>query len=207
MSYVIGLTGGIGSGKTLISDRFAELGVGIIDTDVIAREIVQPGQPALQQLSNVFGEEILEKNGELDRAILRKKAFENDDSKAKLDAITHPAIRLRTVEKIALAPLPYCLVVVPLLSSNSPFIEYMQRVLVVTADRETKIGRVKKRSNLPSEEVERIMETQLDDKERLRFADDVIQNNGSIGEAYTQVEKLHALYLKLSSTFNDNNKV
>ena len=83
----------------------------------------------------------------------------------------------------------------------------MQRVLVVTADRETKISRVKKRNNLPSEEVERIMETQLDDKERLRFADDVIQNNGSIGEAYTQVEKLHALYLKLSSTFNDNNKV
>ena len=202
--YVIGLTGGIGSGKTLASDRFAELGVSIIDTDVIARDIVEPGQPVLKQLSDAFGEDIIENNGELNRAILRKKAFKNDQSKAKLDAITHPAIRLKTVQEIALANTTYCLVVVPLLSSNSPFIEHMQRILVVTADRDIKIRRVKKRSNLPSSEVERIMQTQLDDQERLKFADDVIKNNGSIDETYAQVEKLHSLYLKLASDFNEN---
>jgi len=199
MSYVIGLTGGIGSGKTLVSDRFAELGVAIIDTDIIARKIVEPGQPALQQLAKQFGNDVLQENGELDRAALRNKAFKDDASKAQLDAITHPAIRLETNQQIALAETPYCLVVVPLLKQDSPFIEFMQRILVVMTDKEVKIARVKTRSNLKREEIERIMQTQLDDKERLKFADDVIQNNGSIDEAYQHVEELHSRYLALAN--------
>jgi len=119
MSYVIGLTGGIGSGKTLVSDRFAELGVAIIDTDIIARKIVEPGQPALQQLAKQFGNDVLQENGELDRAALRNKAFKDDTSKAQLDSITHPAIRLETNQQISLADTPYCLVVVPLLKQDS----------------------------------------------------------------------------------------
>jgi len=201
MSYVIGLTGGIGSGKTLISDRFSKLGIAIIDTDVIARQIVEPGQPALEQLSQQFGNDILLESGELNRAALRKKAFSNSTNKAKLDGITHPAIRSETTKQIALADTPYCLVVVPLLKKDSPFIEFMQRILVVTTNKETKIARVKKRSNLSRDEIERIMQTQLDDQERLKFANDVIQNDGSIDEAYQHVEELHTRYLDLASSF------
>ena len=202
MSYIIGLTGGIGSGKTLVSDRFAELGVAIIDTDVIARLIVQPEHPALQQLVVAFGASILQANGELNRGALRQVAFSSDVNKAKLDAITHPAIRSETLKQINQVNTPYCLVVVPLLTKNSPFIEFMQRVLVVTTNKETKINRVKIRSNLTRDEVERIMQTQLDDEERLLFADDVIQNDGTVDDAYSEVAKLHALYTKLASSSN-----
>jgi len=105
MSYVIGLTGGIGSGKTVASDHFATLGVPIIDTDIIAREIVEPGKPALSELANAFGQTILTDNGELDRAALRKLAFANSENKNKLDAITHPAIRVNSKCKL---PILYC---------------------------------------------------------------------------------------------------
>jgi len=198
MSYVIGLTGGIGSGKTLVSDHFAKLGIAIIDTDIIARQIVEPGHPVLAYLSEEFGDHILNDDGSLNRQALRTIAFSNDESKAKLDAITHPAIRIETIKQIEQASTPYCIVVVPLLRPNSPFIELMQRILVVTANRETKIERVKKRSNLSREEVSRIMDTQLNDSKRLNFANDVINNNGSTKQAYAEVEKLHNRYLDLA---------
>jgi len=199
MQYVVGLTGGIGSGKTVVSDHFAKLGVPIIDTDVIARLIVAPDKPVLKKLVEVFGDEILQKNGELDRSALRTIAFSSADNKTQLDSITHPAIRTETLLQITQANYPYCLVVVPLLTADSPFIEVMQRVLVITAKRETKIKRVEKRSHLSRDEVEGIMATQLSDKDRLTFVDDVIANDGSIEEAQREVDKLHQLYLKLSS--------
>ena len=198
-SYVIGVTGGIGSGKTLISDRFAELGTPIIDTDIIARKIVEPNQDTLKKLVKQFGKTILMTDGHLDRSQLRDIAFSSRQNKQALDAITHPAIREETHQQIKSATAPYCLVVVPLLNQNSPFIKLMQRVLVVTAKREVKIERVKKRSQLSKEEITTIMQTQLDDSERLRFANDVINNNGSIEEAYEQVDNLHTQYLKLAT--------
>ena len=198
MSYVIGLTGGIGSGKTLVSDRFAELGVPIIDTDLIARTVVEQGQATLKALIDQFGETILLANGHLDRAQLRDIAFASPQAKQALDNITHPAIRQETYQQIESVTRPYCLVVVPLLKANSAFIEFMQRVLVVTANRETKIERVKKRSQLSSEEVVKIMSTQLDDSERLSFADDIINNDSSIESAYQQVDSLHAQYADLA---------
>lgn len=197
MSYVVGLTGGIGSGKTLVSDRFAELGITIIDTDIIARQIVEPGKPVLAELSKQFGNKILHPNGSLNRQALRTAAFSSTQSKAKLDAITHPAIRIETIAQIKRATTQYCVVVVPLLTPSSAFFELLQRILVVTADRETKIERVKNRSQLNQEEVSRIMETQLDDSERLSFADDVIINSGTIEQAYHAVDKLHDQYLNL----------
>ena len=198
MPYVIGLTGGIGSGKTVVSDHFAELGVPVIDTDVIARVIVEPGQPALNQLAEAFGHQILSKDGYLDRTVLRKIAFSNDTAKATLDSITHPAIGTETLTQIANVTFPYCIVVVPLLTADSQFAALMQRVLVVTADHMSKVKRVQLRSDLTADEVETIMRTQLTDAQRLQFADDVIENNGSISDAHARTEELHKLYQELS---------
>ena len=200
MSFVVGLTGGIGSGKTVASDHFATLGVPVIDTDIIARQIVEPGAPALAQLVAKFGQEIILGSGDLDRTALRKIAFSSDSNKAALDSITHPAIRVETVNQIQQANYPYCIVVVPLLSSSSAFSQLMERILVVTAQRETKITRVMKRSQLTRDEVITIMATQLTDEERIEFCDDVIRNDGSIADAHAEVEALHNLYLELSST-------
>lgn len=197
--FVVGLTGGIGSGKTLASDHFATLGAPVVDTDIIARAIVEPGKPALLELSAAFGDKILKPSGELDRPALRAIAFANDENKRKLDAITHPAIRVETFSQIQNAQYPYCIVVIPLLSADSAFSELLDRVLSVTADRDTKIERVKKRSGLSTSEIERIMQTQLSDEARLAFSDDVIENNSSIKDAQDEVVKLHDLYLELSS--------
>lgn len=197
-NLVIGLTGGIGSGKTLASDHFAELGINVIDTDIIARKIVKPGQKALEHLVQEFGESILQVDGTLDRAALRNIAFANKDNKAKLDSITHPAIRTETIEQINQACSDYCIVVVPLLSKNSPFLSVMQRVIVVAADLQTKIDRVKIRSNLSSEEVKRIMQTQLSDEQRLEFSNDVIENNSTKEHVRNEVERLHLRYLALA---------
>ncbi len=195
--YVVGLSGGIGSGKTVASDRFAKLGIDIVDTDIIAREIVLPGKPALQALVNAFGQNIILTTGELNRSELRSIAFSSSTAKAKLDAITHPAIRTEALQQIQQSQSRYCLVVVPLLSSDSPFKTIMQRVLIVTAKQEVRIQRVKKRSNLSHKEVINIMATQLSDAQRLTFADDVIENNTSLDHVYQQVDALHQSYLTL----------
>ena len=202
MPYIIGLTGGIGSGKTVVSDRFAELGVPIIDTDVIARQIVAPGSKTLLKLAEAFGTQVLQGDGSLDREQMRKIAFADSASKALLDSITHPAIRDETVQQIAQASYQYCIVVVPLLTKQSAFQKFMQRVLVVTADHQTKLARVQKRSGLSFSETEVIMQTQLSDEARLEFADDVICNDGTIVEAQTATDRLHQRYLALSQPIN-----
>ena len=200
MPYIIGLTGGIGSGKTVVSDRFAELGVPVIDTDIIARQIVEPGSTTLLKLAEAFGNHILHDDGSLKRDQMRKIAFADSESKALLDSITHPAIRDETIRQIAQASYQYCIVVVPLLTKESAFQQFMQRVLVVTAEHQTKLARVQKRSGLSFSETEAIMQTQLSDKSRLEFADDVICNDGTIVEAQAHTDKLHRSYLALSES-------
>ena len=197
MTYVIGLTGGIGSDKTVVSDHFGSLGVPIIDTDIIAREIVEIGEPALQRLADAFGKEVLLADGNLNRDALRSLAFASKENKALLDSITHPAIGEKTMERIVQVNFLYCILVVPLLTPDSKFMQLMQRILVVTADHETKLVRVAKRSGLSHAETERIMETQLSDKERLTLADDTIANDGTIKEAQRRVEELHQQYLSI----------
>lgn len=200
MTYVVGLTGGIGSGKTVVSDYFMELGVPVIDTDVIARTVVEPGTPAQKALVKEFGEGILQADGTLDRDRLRNIAFASAENKARLDAITHPTIREETFAQVRAVQYPYCIVVVPLLTAESPFSEFMQRVLVVTSEHHTRIQRVKKRSKLTEAEIERIIATQLSDDKRADFADDIIANDGTIADAQAEVEKLHQIYLSLSSS-------
>ena len=198
MTYVIGVTGGIGSGKTVVSDHFASLGVPVIDTDVIARQIVEPGQAALHELIKVFGQKIVLKTGYLDRDELRRLAFASKENKTMLDQITHPAIRKETVGQIQNANSLYCLVVVPLLSADSSFLESMNRVLIVNACKEARVQRVQKRSGLARDEVERIMQTQLSDEQREQFADDIIVNDKTIEETQNAVEQLHLKYIELA---------
>ena len=197
MTLVVGLTGGIGSGKTLVSDYLAEHGVPIIDTDLIARQIVEPGQPALASLVTEFGDSILLGTGELNRAALRELAFSSSANKQKLDNITHPAIREETVRQVSQAAFPYCLVVVPLLDANSAFAAFLHRVVTVSTETEIRIKRVMARSSFTRDQVLQIMQTQLSDAEREQFADDVISNNGTKQEAIEQAAALHEVYLNL----------
>ncbi len=201
--YVVGLSGGIGSGKTVASDHFAKLGVNVVDTDILARKIVEPGAPALIELSVAFGDVILNSLGELDRNELRKRAFSSDENKAKLDQITHPAIYKEALVQIEASESTYCLVVVPLLSKESAFTAMMDRIVVVAADIETKITRVEKRSQLSRNEVLQIMDTQLSDEQREEFADDIIENNSTLEHVYTEVERLHEIYIGLSKKLNN----
>lgn len=198
MTYTVGLTGGIGSGKTLISDRLAALGVPVVDTDIIARQVVAKGQPALAALTAAFGVEILLPNGELNRDRLRQLAFADAAGKRKLDAITHPAIRLETMNQVSAVDYPYCVVVIPLLTADSAFSAFLHRVLAVTCATEIRIARVMRRNSLPRSDVERIVNTQLSDEERLAFADDVIENSGTKESAIAATDALHHQYLDLS---------
>ena len=195
MTLIIGLTGGIGSGKTVASDHFASLGVPIIDTDIIAREIVQPGEPALVELTEAFGEDILANDGQLNRDALRTIAFANPENKQRLDSITHPLIRLATINKVKQVQFSYCIVVIPLLTKDSAFIELTNRIIVVVANKETKVKRVMQRSQLSREETLAIMQSQISDQARLNIADDVINNDATIDDVHQNVEKLHKSYL------------
>lgn len=206
MSYVVGLTGGIGSGKTLVSDRFAELSVPVIDTDVIARQVVRPGEAALGELVKEFGQHILLNDGQLNRDKLREIAFSNRENKQKLDNITHPAIRRETETQLKAVTYPYCLVVIPLLTAGSAFSPFLNRVLTVTCDQETRISRVMQRNQLSREAVERIIQTQLTDEERLAFADDVIDNSRAKSFALQATDEFHHKYLDLSQALTRDHR-
>ena len=196
MTFVVGITGGIGSGKTLVSNHFEELGVPVIDTDLIARQIVEPGSETLDKLSETFGTEILLASGELDRGALRTIAFANAQNKEKLDSITHPAIRAETIRQTEAVTSNYCVVVVPLLTKESPFMAFMDQIITVNADEDIRIERVMQRNQLSRENVSKIVATQISDHERSHFADHVIDNNGSIEQTLQIVEDLHQQFLK-----------
>ncbi len=161
MTFLVGLTGGIGSGKTAVSDHFSELGVPIVDTDVIAREVVEPGQLALKEILEHFGKELLSANGLLDRDTLRNIVFKDPEARRKLEGITHPQIRKRTFELAREANFPYCIIVVPLLV-ESGYKELVDRVLVVVADRAKRTGWVRNRSGLSTTEIDAIIDSQVD---------------------------------------------
>jgi len=198
----IGLTGGIGSGKTIVSDEFAKLGVSIIDTDVIARQVLISDTDLLNELANTFGKEIL-KGQVLDRNKLRELAFANDKSKAKLDKIMHPAIRQATLNEMssveAKNEFNYYIIVVPLLVETN-FNKLVDRVLVVSAPHYLKLKWLDKRSGLSASQAEKIMSKQCSDEEKIALADDHIVNDKDIESLKEETQKLHALYQKLSKT-------
>jgi dephospho-CoA kinase len=195
MTFCVGLTGGIGCGKTAATDMFAALGAGIVDTDVISRELTAPGGGAMKPIAAAFGSEYVLPDGALDRARMRTLVFSDAQAKRRLEALLHPLIRSTSRERIAAARAPYVLLVVPLLLETGSYADLLDRILVVDCDEATQVARVMARSGLTEQEVRRIMAAQLARAERLARADDVLRNDGDISELRLQVERLHAHYV------------
>ena len=189
----IGLTGGIASGKSTVADMFADLGVPIIDTDVIAREVVEPGKPALAQIRERFGEHFIDAAGNLDRAALRREIFANDQARSDLEAILHPRIGAETRQQAGAADGDYQIIVVPLLV-NSPLLHFVDRVLVVDCDPSTQIQRLLARDAESAKQARKILAAQATREERLAIADDVIGNDGTLAETRATVARLDRQY-------------
>ena len=192
----VGLTGGIASGKSTVADMFAELGVCIIDTDVIAREVVEPGQKALEEIKAAFGPTVIDEDGRLDRKALRNIIFAGSTERRKLESILHPRIRAAAALKASVAPGPYHIVVVPLLT-ESPMRHEMDRVLVVDCAPETQLARLLARDAESEQQARRIIASQASREDRLAIANDIIRNDQDIEHTLAQVKTLHEKYLSL----------
>lgn len=201
MTYIVGLTGGIGSGKSTIANLFALLDVPIIDADVVAREVVQKGSPLLIKIVEHFGQHILDKQGNLDRTALRQIVFHSEQEKKWLNQLLHPAIRAEMLRQLEAVSAPYVLWVVPLLIENK-LSELCDRVLVVDVLPDIQLERAIKRDESKAETIQNIIASQVNRQTRLNYADDVIENNlpleeNAINLAH-QVAKLHHRYLDLA---------
>ena len=192
---VIGLTGGIGSGKSSAAKFFAELSADVIDTDEIAHQLTQSQGVAMATIRQDFGEGFITTAGALDRERMRNLVFSDRSSRQKLEAILHPLIRTEVARRAALTSAPYIVMVVPLLLEGNNYREMVQRILVVDCDEQSQVDRAMARSGLNRQEVEAIMRTQISRQERLRQADDVITNDSDMTHLRQQVETLHQKYL------------
>ncbi|KPK12605.1 MAG: hypothetical protein AMJ68_01665 [Acidithiobacillales bacterium SG8_45] len=194
----VGLTGGIGSGKSVVARAFADLGVPVIDADVISRNLVEPGQPALAAISEQLGSQFISAGGELDRAQLRERIFTSPAARKVLEGILHPLVHDAIQEETKRLTSPYCIVVIPLLIEASQQ-SLVDRILVVDASENDCIERVVLRDHTTAEAAKRILSAQLDRETRLGYADDVITNEGSLDMVAEQVARLHKRYLVLAA--------
>jgi dephospho-CoA kinase len=197
--FTVGLTGGIGSGKTTVAEGFATLGVPVIDTDVIARQLTAPDGAALGAIRAAFGETVMRADGTLDRTALRRRVFADAASRHQLEAILHPLIRLGVEKSLRLLALPYAIVVIPLLVETGGYRDMLNRVLVVDCPEAVQIARVIARSGLTRDEVEAILAVQAGRAERLAAADDVITNTASPEDLNAEVALLHQRYQALAA--------
>lgn len=192
--YTVALTGGIASGKTLVSNHFAELGAAVIDTDVLAREVVRPGSAGLTEIAASFGTAAIAADGGLDRRALRGIVFQDSIARARLEAITHPRIRALAAAQLGAISAPYAVLVVPLLAENYVDYRWVDRILVVDVDRATQRARLLKRDEVTQELAEAMIEAQAGRSERLAIANDVIVNSGTVDELKRGVEDLDRQY-------------
>ncbi|EQB8710667.1 dephospho-CoA kinase [Klebsiella aerogenes] len=198
MGYTVALTGGIGSGKSTVADEFAYLGVTVIDADIIARQVVEPGTPALLAIAERFGPQMINDDGSLNRRRLRERIFAHSEDKAWLNALLHPLIQQETRRQMQASTSPYLLWVVPLLVENR-LTDKADRVLVVDVPKETQIERTIRRDGVSREHAEHILAAQATREQRLAAADDVIENMGSADAVASHVARLHEKYLMLAS--------
>ena len=197
--YVVAITGGIGSGKTTIANQFAALGIEVVDADLIAREVVAPGTPALAAIVNHFGPEILTEQGLLDRRVLRERIFSDPAAKSWLNALLHPIIRSEMLRQCAAVSSPYCLLVVPLLVENR-LTELADRVLLIDVDEAIQIERTCRRDGVSREQAQAILASQASRSERLAMADDVLDNQSGTTETIRErILALHETYLAFAS--------
>jgi dephospho-CoA kinase len=193
----IGLTGGIGSGKSTIAALFAAHGVPVIDADIIAHQLTLPGTPATAQILQAFGSDIADTNGGIDRQRLARRIFNDRNDRARLEGILHPLIRAEMQRQQETLDAPYCLLVIPLLFEAGQG-DMVDRALVADVDEDTQIARVAARDGRGVAEIRAILSSQLDRAQRLRMADDCIHNTGDLVELKIQVEALHRKYLALA---------
>lgn len=203
MSFVVGLTGGIGCGKSTVADLFAERGVAVVDSDVIAHELTGVRGGAMPEIGAAFGDAVLSPDGSLDRVAMRRRVFSDPTARARLEAILHPRIRRESevrcqAERLAATGSPYAMLVVPLLVESNAYRDRVNRILVVDCDEEVQVSRVMTRSALSAAEVRAIMATQASRAERLAVADDIVLNNDGKDRLVHQVTVLHRRYLELA---------
>ncbi len=199
MTWIVGLTGGIGSGKTQVSNAFEALGVPVIDTDLISHAITAPNGLAIPVIREIFGADLIDPSGRLDRDKMRKLVFTDAEARRKLEAILHPLIANVTMASIAQhSNAPYVVLVVPLLAESPQWLNRCDRVLVIDCELETQISRVMARSNLTREQVLAIIATQASREERKAIANEVIVNESSLEALTQQVRKLHDFYLTMA---------
>lgn len=191
---IIGLTGGIGSGKTAVSDAFQDLGITIVDADLASRIVVQKGKPSLKKIAEHFGNDILNENSELDRAKLREIIFNSDEEKNWLESLLHPAIANQIQDELKASSSPYTILVSPLLLETNQK-EYCSKVLVVDVPVELQVERTLKRDQVSEGQVKSIIKAQISRKNRLEFADEVIINDGSLEELHSTVMKFHQKFI------------
>jgi dephospho-CoA kinase len=196
----IGLTGGIASGKSTVTQRFAELGVPVIDADVAARNVVERGKPGLEQVVRRFGPGVLDASGNLDRAALRALIFSDSGLRHALDAILHPLIRADMERQAATVHGPYLVMAIPLLIEGERARDRVDRVLVVDADEALQIQRVQARDGSSLSQARAILASQASREARLAAADDVLRNSGSVADLRQAVDRLHEKYLHLAQT-------
>ena len=198
MKFVVGLTGGIGSGKSVVAELFARRGIAVVDADAIAHELTAPGGAAIEAIRESFGSDFLTPEGALDRERMRALVFRDPKSKRRLERILHPRIRGESAARIASANSPYVILMVPLLVEGGADRSRCQRVVVVDCDEDTQIERVMRRNGLSGDEVRRIMASQAARRDRLAAADDIVDNTKGFDDLEPQVHKLHEHYLVLA---------
>ena len=198
MTFVVGLTGGIGSGKSAVAEEFARLGATVVDTDAIAHELTAAGGAAIEGIRRLFGDACIDASGAMDRSKVRELVFEDAGARKRLERLLHPMIREESTRRIAAATGPYIVHVVPLLVESDDYRSRVDRVLVVDCPEQIQLARVSARSGLTEEEVRRIIAAQIPRTQRLAAADDVIDNSGSLDDLHRQVQALHRSYLAMS---------
>ena len=197
MTLIVGLTGGIGSGKSAASQWFETQGINVVDADIVAREIVEKGQPALAQIQSAFGDWVLLESGELNRKALREHIFQHPSARQQLEDITHPAIRQFIIVQLEQANSPYVILVSPLLFETNQHL-LTQRTLLIDASIELQIQRASQRDGQSVEQIENIIQAQMPRDRKLDLADEIAINDGHLEHLYTQLQKLHLHYLELS---------
>jgi dephospho-CoA kinase len=200
-AYIVGVSGGIGSGKSTVAARFADLGAAVVDTDHLAHALTAPGGDAIGALRAAFGEEVINADGALDRAAMRRRVFADPAERRRLEAILHPMIRQQAQQQCTAATAPYALLLIPLLAETrdaAPY-QFLDRVLIVDCAEATQIARVVRRNGLSESEVRAIMASQSGRDQRLALADDVVVNEDGPAQLDPQVAVLHRHYLLLAA--------
>lgn len=200
MTFIVGLTGGIGCGKSSASEFFSDLGIDVIDTDIIARKLTESSDPVISMIQKIFGDTFITADNTLDRNKMRNLIFSDSDARHRLEEILHPLILEETALQAKRAKTPYIIIVVPLLFETNDYGNLVQRTLVVDCDEQQQLSRTMTRSQLSEQKVRAIMATQVSREIRLQKADDIIINNQDIDYLKLQVSQLHRKYLMLSES-------